>query len=66
MLDKVPLKITGDVDSSKGLFTCRWGTQPAFPNNLSFSFDHVYMIGGVTRHMLPHLSGVSHLPVNRP
>ena len=26
MLDIVPLKITGDVDSSKGLFTCSWGT----------------------------------------
>ena len=24
------------------------------------------MIGGVTRHMLPHLSGVHHLHVNRP
>ena len=24
------------------------------------------MIGGVTRRMLPHLSGVSHLHVNRP
>ena len=24
------------------------------------------MIGGVTRHMLPHLSGVRHLHVNRP
>ena len=24
------------------------------------------MIGGVTRHMLPHLSGVPHLHVNRP
>ena len=23
------------------------------------------MIGGVTRHMLPHLSGVPHLHVNR-
>ena len=29
-------------------------------------FDHVYMIVGVTRHMLPHLSGVPHLHVNRP
>ena len=26
----------------------------------------VYMIGEVTRHMLPHLSGVPHLHVNRP
>ena len=34
--------------------------------NLSFKFDHVYMIGGVPRHMLPHLSGVPHLHVNRP
>ena len=24
------------------------------------------MTGGVTRHMLPHLSGVPHLHVNRP
>ena len=24
------------------------------------------MIGGVTRHLLPHLSGVPHLHVNRP
>ena len=24
------------------------------------------MIGGVTRHILPHLSGVPHLHVNRP
>ena len=29
-------------------------------------FDHVYMIGEVTRQMLPHLSGVPHLHVNRP
>ena len=34
---------------------------PACPYNLSF-----YMIGGVTRQMLPHLSGVPHLHVNRP
>ena len=32
--------------------------------NLSFSFDHVYMIGGVTRHKLPHLFGFPYL--NRP
>ena len=24
------------------------------------------MLGGVTRHILPHLSGVPHLHVNRP
>ena len=29
-------------------------------------FDYVYMKGGVTRHMLPHLSGVPHLDLNRP
>ena len=29
-------------------------------------FDYVYMKGGVTRHMLPHLSGVPHLELNRP
>ena len=27
---------------------------------------HLYMIGGVIRHMLPHPSGVPHLHVNRP
>ena len=26
---------------------------------------HIYMIGWVTHHMLPHLSGVPHLHVNR-
>ena len=31
-----------------------------------FKFDHVYMIGRVTRHMLSHLSGVPQLHVNRP
>ena len=34
--------------------------------NLSFKFDHVYMIGEVTLHMLPHLSGVPHLHGNSP
>ena len=37
--------------------------------NLSFNLITLYMIGGVTRHMLPHLStghGVFHLQVNRP
>lgn len=29
-------------------------------------FDHVFMIVGVTRRMLPRLSGVPHLHVNRP
>ena len=29
------------------------------------ALDHVYMLGGVTCHMLPHLSGVPHLHVNR-
>ena len=32
---------------------------------LSFSLDHVYMIGGLTRRVLPHLSGVPHLHINR-
>ena len=36
------------------------------PFNLLFKFDHVYMIGGVIRHILPHLPGVPHLHVNRP
>ena len=34
----------------------------AYPHNLSFKFDHVYMIRGATRHMLPHLSGVGSPP----
>ena len=29
-------------------------------------FDHVYMIGGVTRRILPHLYGVVHFHVKRP
>ena len=28
------------------------------PYNLSFWFDHIYMIGAVTRHILPYLPGV--------
>ena len=54
----------------KGLFTWtwetpgRWGNPPVHAT--SFYFDHVYMIGGVTRRMLPHLYGVPHLHVNRP
>ena len=34
------------------------------PNKLKF--DHVYMIGGVTRRILPHLYGVVHFHVKRP
>ena len=34
------------------------------PNKLKF--DHVYMIGGVTRRILPHLSGDVHFHVKRP
>ena len=62
---------------NKGLFTWRWGTpgrwgnprrwgNPPFHIISHFNFVHVYMIGGVTRHMLPHLSGVPHLHVNSP
>ena len=29
-----------------------------------FKLDHVYLISGVTHHMLPHFSGVPHLHVN--
>ena len=35
-------------------------------NSLILIFDNVYMIGRVTRRMLPLLSGVPHLHVNRP
>ena len=39
----------------------------AYSYNLSFKFDHIYIIGGVTHHYtLPHLPGVSHLHVKRP
>ena len=31
-----------------------------------FNLITFYMIGGVTRHMLPYLSGVLHLHINRP
>ena len=41
-------------------------TRPSRNCNPRFWFDHVYMIGGVTRHKLPHLSGVPRLRVNRP
>ena len=34
------------------------------PNKLKF--DHVYTIGGVTRRILPHLSGVVHFHVKKP
>ena len=34
----------------------------AYPYNFSFKFDHVYMIGGATRQMLPSLSGVGSPP----
>ena len=53
---------------SQGLFIWRWGTPGRWDNPPVhiISHFHVYMIGGVTRHMLPHLSGVPHLHVNRP
>ena len=43
-----------------------WGGNPPVHIHLSFQFDHVYMTGGVTRHMLPYLLGVPRLHVNRP
>ena len=49
----------------EGEVTRLGGVTPC-PYNLSFWFDHVNMIGGVTRHMLPHLAGVPHVHVNRP
>ena len=42
------------------------GGNPPVHIHLSFQFDHVYMTGGVTRHMLPYLPGVPRLHVNRP
>ena len=58
--------------TSKGLFRWRRGPQVSEVTRLggvtrlSIFFHLVYIIGRVTRHMLPHLSGVSHLHVNRP
>ena len=57
------------LNNIKGLFTWRWGTPACLYIQcliLKLKFDHVYMIGGVTRRMLPHLPGVPHLHVNRP
>ena len=39
-----------------------WGNPPVHINS---HFDYVYMKSGVTHRMLPHLSGVPHLYVNR-
>ena len=43
----------------------RWGS-PHVHIMSHFNFDHVYMIGEVTRHMLRHVSRVPHLHENRP
>ena len=62
---------------SKGLFTWRWGTPDRWCNPLRwgnppvhiishFNLITFFMIGGVTRQILPHLPVVSHLHVNRP
>ena len=44
----------------KGLFTWRWGTQvgevTCCPYNLSFEFDHIYMISGVTSPAVGYLT----------
>ena len=50
----------------EGEVTGAYVGKPACPYNLSFWFDHVYMIGGVTRRSLPRLPEVPHLHVNRP
>ena len=42
----------------------RWGNP--LIHIVSLEFDQLYMIGAVTRRMLPHLSGVHFLQVNRP
>ena len=42
----------------------RWGNP--LIHIVSLEFDHLYMIGAVKRRMLPHLSGVHFLQVNRP
>ena len=40
-----------------GEVTCLGGVKPAFPYNLSFYLDQIYMIGGVT-----HQGGLPGLP----
>ena len=67
-----PLKFCSSVGS---VYMQIWGTLGRSDNSLrwdnplvhivSFEFDHVYMIGGVTRRMLPHPSGVPFIHVNR-
>ena len=42
----------------------RWGNP--LIHIVSLEFDQLSMIGAVTRRMLPHLSGVHFLQVNRP
>ena len=42
----------------------RWSNPQTWGNPRVHIISH-YMLGGVTRHMLPHLSGVPHLQVNR-
>ena len=49
-----------------GEVTCLSGVTRLSTHNPSFYSDHVNMIGGVTHHMLLHLSGVPHPHVNRP
>ena len=66
--------------TTEGLFTWRWGTPGRWRNPLRWgnppvhiichfnliTFTSEYMIGGLTRQMLPHLPEVPHLHVNRP
>ena len=66
--------------TTQGLFTWRWGTPGRWGSPLRWgnppvhiishfnliTFTSVYMIGGLTRQMLPHLPVVPHLHVNRP
>ena len=65
--------------TTEGLFTWRWRTPGRWGNPLRWgnppvhiishfnliTFTSVYMIGGLTRQMLPHLPVVPHLHVNR-
>ena len=55
------MEVGGTLDRSGN--SLRWGNP--LIHIVSLEFDHLY-IGAVKRRMLPHLSGVHFLQVNRP
>ena len=59
-LGSVYMEVWGALSRSGN--SLRWGNP--LIHIVSLEFDHLYMIGAVTRRMLPHLSGVHFLQVN--